>query len=108
MRLRFISNLQSETLAKVMHAHNKSLLTCNNTLQMGTCLRKGLCSRHAQLLVAALQNVVVALGSWHLFMGMCAYIVADRAGEPWLKPTAKVTIGTASWPLLQCCSMFAA
>ena len=51
-----------------------------------------------------LQNVAVALGSWHLFMGMCAYILADRAGEPWLKPTAKVTIGTASWPLLQCCS----
>ena len=48
------------------------------------------------MLLAALQNVAVALGSWHLFMGMCAYILADRAGEPWLKPTAKVTRGAVS------------
>ena len=80
----------------MLHTQKGPLLSFNSELQIGTCLRKARCSRPAQLLVAALQNVAVALGSWHLFMGMCAYILADRAGEPWLKPTAKVMTDTAS------------
>ena len=53
----------------------------------GDWSRIGAISKDTELF---LQSALTAAGAWHLFMGLCAYIIADQNDHPWLPVTAKV------------------
>lgn len=53
----------------------------------GDWSRIGAISKDTELF---LQSAMTVFGAWHLFMGMCAYIIADQNSQPALAVTAKV------------------
>lgn len=53
----------------------------------GDWSRIGVISKDTELF---LQSALTAVGAWHLFMGLCAYIIAFQNGRPQLAVTAKV------------------
>lgn len=58
----------------------------------GDWSRIGAISKDTELF---LQSAMTVFGAWHLFMGMCAYIIADQNSQPALAVTAKaLAVGT--------------